>query len=396
MIKVLLGITGGIAAYKSAELLRLLKLAGFDVRVVMTKSAQTFIAPLTFQALSAHKVYTDLFDADDDTGMDHIQLARWADLILVAPASADFIARLAHGNANDLLSTLCLATTAPIAVAPAMNQQMWLHVATQENLATLNQRKVLCFGPGVGDQACREVGPGRLLEPSELLEKVQAQFRIDALVGKNLLITAGPTQEPIDPIRYLSNRSTGMMGYTLAEMANYAGAHVTVISGPTHLSLSRDIEKLSVNTALEMQQMVMSRIATTDIFIAAAAVSDYRPQTSAPQKIKKSEDDMVMHLVRNPDILAEVTALKKPPFSVGFAAETQDLLNNAKSKVIEKKLDMIIANRVGEAKGFGDCPAIVTVLTKAGERLELSSPSKSTLAKQLIQEIAKNYQSLLA
>lgn len=386
-MKILLGVTGGISAYKSAELVRLLKTEGFDVRVVMTESAQQFIAPLTFQALSGYRVYTDLFNAESNAGMDHIQLARWADLILISPASADFIARLAQGRANDLLSTLCLAAEVPIAVAPAMNQQMWLNPATQNNITLLKQRKVLCFGPGVGEQACGEYGPGRVLEPIELIDFVKSQFQIPALSGKNIVITAGPTWEFIDPIRYLTNRSTGTMGYALAEAAVYAGATVTVISGPTQLSLPESIKKISVSSALEMREAVLSRISSCDIFISTAAVSDYRVETIFSEKIKKTEARLTLNLVQNPDILLEVAKGKNPPFTVGFAAETQNLLKNAQKKLREKKLDMIIANQVSDTHGFGDAETSVTILTRDGKTISSPMQGKKILARFLIQKI---------
>lgn len=391
MTKILLGITGGISAYKSAELLRLLVADEFEVRVVMTRSAQEFIAPLTFQALSSHRVYTDMFHSESKTGMDHIQLARWADFILIAPASADFMACLAQGRANDLLTTVCCATQAPIAIAPAMNQQMWLNVATQENRAILKRRQILCFGPGEGEQACGEVGPGRLLEPQELLELVSAQFRIPALVGKKIVITAGPTRESFDPIRYLTNRSTGTMGYTLAEAAVLAGAEVTLISGPTALSLANRIRRVDVNSALEMWEAVMSVMGSTDIFISAGAVSDYRPDAISPEKVKKTEKPLTIRLVRNPDILAEVAQLDHRPFTVGFAAETEDLLQNAQHKLKEKKLDMIVANKVGHGSGFGNSETAVTLLTRDGEVFALAQQSKRHIATLLMKNIAQHF-----
>lgn len=390
-MNILLGITAGIAAYKAAELTRQLTAEGFEVRVVMTESAKAFVTPLTFQALSGHPVATDMFHSDSEMGMDHIELPRWADFILIAPASADFIARFAQGLANDLLSTICLAAEVPIAIAPAMNQQMWLNPATQSNLATLKQRKVLCFGPGEGEQACGEVGPGRMLEPEELLDFVKQQFYLPPLCGKKVLITAGPTREAIDPIRYLTNRSTGTMGYALAEAAMRAGAEVTVVSGPTNLSLSKSIKQISVNSALEMQSAVMSCIAEQAIFISAAAVSDYRPEVVASEKIKKTEAPLTIQLVRNPDIVAQVTALDNPPFTIGFAAETQELLQNAKSKLNEKKLDMIVANQVGHSSGFGDGGTSVTLLTRQGRSIPSASQGKADLAKFILREIAEDY-----
>ncbi len=385
---ILLGITGGIAAYKSAELLRLLKAQGADVRVVMSQSAEAFITPLTFQALSGHRVYTEIFDTTSENAMDHIELARWADMMVIAPATAEFIARLTHGRADDLLATICLATTAPIAIAPAMNQQMCLNQATQDNLRLLKDRNILCFGPGKGEQACGEVGPGRMLEPQDLLALILQRFQKPALQGKRVLITAGPTHEAIDPVRYLTNHSTGSMGYALAEVAALAGAEVCLVSGPTNLEAPIGVKKIAVNTALEMYKAVMSYVVQHDIFISAAAVGDYRVKTIATQKIKKSDDNLQLTLVRNPDILAKVAQLPNPPFTIGFSAETENLIENAQKKLQHKNLDMIVANNVGNDTGFGACKTAVTLLTRSGESTEFPAMQKFQLAQQLIDTIA--------
>ncbi len=389
-MNLILGITGGISAYKSAELVRILVKNGITVRVVMTPAAKKFITPLTFQALSGHTVYTNAFVSEESAGMDHIHLARWADFILIAPASADFIARLAQGHANDLLSMLCLAAEIPIAVAPAMNQRMWLNLATQANLALLKQRELLIFGPAEGEQACGEWGLGRLLEPLELLSLIKQQYQISALIGKKIVITAGPTREFIDPIRYLTNCSTGIMGYSIAESAAYAGAQVTLISGPTQLpQLGGAVDSIFVDSALDMQAAVHSYLKECDIFIAAAAISDYRPESISLEKIKKTEVSSVLKLVRNPDILLEISQLESRPFIVGFAAETHSLLKNAQKKLKEKKLDMIIANQVGKNHGFGEGDTSVTILTREGDVLTSPKQSKKVLSRFLVQKITQ-------
>ena len=350
--RVLIGITGGIAAYKSAELVRRLREHGADVRVVMTQSACEFITPLTMQALSGKPVHTQLLDHNAEAGMGHIELARWSDVVLVAPGSANFIAKLAHGVADDLLSTLCLASEAPMLVAPAMNQQMWKNRATQDNIALLQQRDVTIVGPAAGEQACGEVGPGRMLEPAELVDIVVKQFSTNILSGTNVLITAGPTREAIDPVRYITNRSSGKMGYAVAQAAQEAGAEVTLVSGPVALDIPDRIHHIRVDTAEQMLTMVMDGTAETDIFIAAAAVADYRCKQIAEQKIKKDETVMSLKLEKNPDILAQVSSLPAPPFTVGFAAETEKLEQHAREKLQRKRLDMIAANQVGNGKGF--------------------------------------------
>jgi len=389
-MNLILGITGGISAYKAAELTRIMVKNGMTVRVVMTPAAKKFITPLTFQALSGHAVYTNTFVSEESAGMDHIHLARWADFILIAPASADFIARLAQGHANDLLSMLCLATEVPIAVAPAMNQRMWLNPATQTNITLLKQRELLVFGPAEGEQACGEWGLGRLLEPLELLNLIKQQYQIPALIGKKIVITAGPTREFIDPVRYLTNCSTGIMGYSIAVSAAYAGAQVTLISGPTQLpQLEGTVDSIFVDSASEMQAAVQSCLKECDIFIAAAAISDYRPESISLEKIKKTEASLVLKLVRNPDILLEISQLDSRPFIVGFAAETQSLLKNAQKKLKEKKLDMIIANQVGRNHGFGEGDTSVTILTREGDVLTSPKQSKKVLSRFLVQRITQ-------
>ena len=415
--RVLLGVTGGIAAYKSADLVRRLREVGAEVQVAMTPAATAFVAPLTFQAVSGHPVHTELLDANAEAGMGHIELARWADLILVAPATADFIARLAHGMANDLLSTLCLATDQPIAVAPAMNRLMWQNVATQDNCRLLARRGVKIWGPGVGEQACGEIGAGRMLEPVELCNLVveqlgvqhdTAEFRSESpvaplspitpltpydLQGSTVLLTAGPTREALDPVRFISNRSTGKMGFAVAEAAAAAGARVFLVSGPVTLKTPSGVERIDVESALEMHEAVMERARQADIFIATAAVADYRAAHFAEQKIKKTRDALTLELVRNPDILADVAALRSHrPFTVGFAAETHDVLQYAEDKRRRKNLDMIAANQVGvEGSGFESEQNELHVLWEGGERV-LPLADKTLLGQQLIALIAERYQ----
>jgi len=415
--RVLLGVTGGIAAYKSADLVRRLREVGAEVQVAMTPAATAFVAPLTFQAVSGHPVHTELLDANAEAGMGHIELARWADLILVAPATADFIARLAHGMANDLLSTLCLATDQPIAVAPAMNRLMWQNAATQDNCRLLARRGVKIWGPGVGEQACGEIGAGRMLEPVELCNLVveqlgvqhdTAEFRSESpvaplspitpltpydLQGSTVLLTAGPTREALDPVRFISNRSTGKMGFAVAEAAAAAGARVFLVSGPVTLKTPSGVERIDVESALEMHEAVMERARQADIFIATAAVADYRAAHFAEQKIKKTRDALTLELVRNPDILADVAALRSHrPFTVGFAAETHDVLQYAEDKRRRKNLDMIAANQVGvEGSGFESEQNELHVLWEGGERV-LPLADKTLLGQQLIALIAERYQ----
>ena len=388
---VVLGVSGGIAAYKSPDLVRRLRERGCDVRVVMTRAAREFIAPLSLQAVSGHRVHEDLLDPEAEAAMGHIELARWADVVVIAPASADLIARLAHGLADDLLTTLCLATEAPIVVAPAMNRQMWAAAATRANVATLESRGVVMMGPGAGDQACGEVGEGRMLEPTELAQRIERQLGPAELAGVRVLITAGPTREPVDPVRFLSNHSSGKMGYALAGAARAAGADVILISGPCALDAPPGVERVMVETAAEMRDAVIGRAGASDIFIAAAAVADYRPAEVAEHKIKKTADTLAIPLVRTPDILAEVAALERRPFTVGFAAETRDLEANARDKLERKGLDMIAANPVGARElGFQSERNALRVLWRDGGT-DLGEDTKGVLARRLVGLVAERY-----
>ena len=392
--KILLGVTGGIAAYKSAELIRLLIKSGAEVRVVMTAAAGEFVRPLTYQALSGHRVYTDIFDAEADSAMDHIELARWADLMVVAPATADFIAKMQDGYADNLLLTLCLASKQPVAIAPAMNQQMYANQATQDNLTRLEARAVLVWGPDEGEQACGDTGPGRMLEPDAILERILECLRPGKLISKHVLITAGPTREPIDPVRYISNRSTGRMGFALAQAAQQAGARVTLVSGPVSLNDPQGVERISVSSAIDMRDAVLERIDNVDIFIACAAVSDYRIEQVAAQKIKKSGQSIQLELKPNPDIVSEVTGLKKKPFTIGFAAETENLEQHAREKLKRKKLDMIAANQVAvEKTGFESDTNELVVLWSEGKKL-LGLNDKNEIANQLIDLVADQYHAI--
>jgi len=387
---ILLGITGGIAAYKSAELVRLLVAAGARVRVAMTPAAQQFITPLTLQALSGEPVHTDLLDPAAEAAMGHIELARWADLVLVAPASADFMARIAHGLANDLLSTLCLATRASLVLAPAMNTQMWLHPATQANVGVLAERGATLLGPASGDLACGEVGPGRMLDPAELLAALPGLSGSGSLAGIAVLVSAGPTREPLDPVRYLSNRSSGKMGFAVAAAAAAAGARVTLISGPVALTTPAGIARVDVESAAEMHAAVMKRVAGHAIYIGTAAVADYRPASPAEGKIKKDSAALTVEFERTADILAEVAALPEPPFTVGFAAETERVADYARAKLSEKRLDLIAANRVGVGLAF-DTDDNELELFWPGGGMHLPRGPKTRLAEQLIEQIAEHY-----
>ncbi len=385
---ILLGVTGSIAAYKAAELVRRLREAGAEVRVVLSAGGAEFVTPLTFQALSGHPVHSELLDTEAEAAMGHIALARWADALVVAPASANFLARLAQGRADDLLSAIGLATEAPVAVAPAMNRQMWASAATQGNLATLRERGVHVFGPAAGDQACGETGPGRMLEAADIARHAAELFDTGALAGRRVLVTAGPTREALDPVRYLSNRSSGRMGYAVAQAAAEAGAHVTLISGPTALATPPRVERIDVRSAQDMHAAVMARAADADIFIATAAVADYRPAAPSAQKIKKTADTLTLELVRNPDILAEVAVLEDGPFTVGFAAETERLLEHARDKLARKGLDMIAANHVGEGKGFEAEENALSIIDADGIT-RLPQAAKSQLARRLIALVAE-------
>lgn len=390
--RIVLGVSGGIAAYKSAELIRRLRDAGAEVQVVMTAAAQQFMTPLTLQALSGNPVHTDLLDPAAEAAMGHIELARWADLVLVAPASADCIARLAQGIANDLLTTLWLATKARLAIAPAMNQQMWAAPALQANLAQLRARAVAVFGPAAGAQACGDVGEGRMLEAVALAEKCAEQFETGSLTGRHVVITAGPTQEALDPVRYISNHSTGKMGFAIAEACIEAGARVTLVAGPASLPTPARVARVDVLSATEMLAAVQAAVAGSDIFIATAAVADYRPVQVAAQKIKKSAETLTLDLVRNPDIVAAVAARKDRPLVVGFAAETEKVVEHARDKLQRKRLDMIVCNDVARSDiGFRSDDNAVTVIWSEGARM-LEKASKSTIARQLVQLIAERLQ----
>ena len=387
---ILLGVTGGIAAYKAPDLVRRLRERGATVQVVMTEGAQAFVTPMTFQAVSHRPVRTHLWDRDAEMAMGHIELARWADEIVIAPATADCMARLAQGRADDLLSTLCLASEAPITLCPAMNPVMWRHPATRANQDTLAARGVAFIGPAEGPMAEDESGPGRLVEPADIAEQLDQGGDDAPLAGKTVLITAGPTREAIDPVRYLSNRSSGRMGFALAEAAARAGARVLLVSGPVHLPTPRGVERVDVESAADMHDAVMLRARKADVFIGAAAVSDYRPTAIAEHKLKKGTDGELdsVNLKRNPDIVADVAAMKKQrPFTVGFAAETRDLEKHARSKLKNKKLDLIAANLVGHNRGF-DRDENEILLISADGNTELGAESKRELATRLISEIA--------
>lgn len=386
--RILLGVSGGIAAYKAAELVRLLVKAGAEVQVVMTAAAQHFVGAATFQALSGRPVRSDLWDASAEAAMGHIELARWASQIVIAPASADLLARLAHGHADDLLSTLCLASAAPLSIAPAMNQQMWAHPATQANLALLRQRGVQVLGPASGEQACGDVGEGRLLEPAEIVAAVLAPPASAVLQDRRVLISAGPTLEDIDPVRFVGNRSSGKMGFAIAQVAQAMGAQVTLVAGPVSLSTPPGVRRVDVRSALQMRDAVLQQLAGQDVFIAAAAVADYRPREVAVQKIKKCADTLDLHLVRNPDIVAEVAARQDRPLVVGFAAETNDVEAHACDKLARKNLDMIAANDVSIAgQGFESERNALNVYWRGGE-LRIAAASKSDVARQLLMCIA--------
>ena len=389
--QVILGITGGIAAYKAAELCRLLVRAGADVRVVMTHAAAEFITPLTFQALSGNRVYTDLLDAEAEAAMGHIELARWADLILVAPASANFIARLSQGRADDLLATLCLATQATVAIAPAMNQGMWNNAATQDNMAALQGKGVAVFGPASGEQACGDVGLGRLLEPADIALEAAKLFETGVLAGVNVTITAGPTREAIDPVRYISNHSSGKMGYALARAAMEAGARVVLISGPVALEPPPRVKVVAVESARQM--LDACQVVPGDIFISVAAVADYRPAEASREKIKKNSKTMELSLVKNPDILASISLSDRRPFCVGFAAETENLEDYAKKKLADKKLDLIFANNA--ALTFNSESALATAYWADGEK-DFPKSSKAVLTRNMVALIAERYRASLA
>ncbi len=387
---ILLGVTGSIAAYKSPDLVRRLRECGAEVQVVMTRAAREFITPTTFQAVSGRTVRADLWDAAAEAAMGHIELARWAEAVLIAPASADFLARLAAGLADDLLTTLCLATEAPIAVAPAMNGLMWSSAATRANIATLAARGVEVYGPGEGDQACGEVGEGRMLEPLDLAERLQSLLLPagGALAGRRVLITAGPTRERIDPVRFISNRSSGRMGFAVAQAAHEAGASVVLVAGPVSLPTPAGVRRVDVESASEMLAAVLRELPGTDLFVSTAAVADYRPARAAEQKIKKTSESLELAMERTADVLATVAARTERPFVVGFAAETESVEQNARTKLLKKNLDMIAANEVGHDKAF-DCEDNQLIVLTRGGRHELARAGKLTLARGLITLIAQ-------
>ncbi|HEY2677086.1 MAG TPA: bifunctional phosphopantothenoylcysteine decarboxylase/phosphopantothenate--cysteine ligase CoaBC [Steroidobacteraceae bacterium] len=386
--RVLLGVTGGIAAYKSPDLVRRLIERGADVQVVMTAAAQRFVSPMTFQAVSGHPTRSDLWDSTAEAAMGHIELARWAQIVLIAPASADFIARMAGGRADDLLCTLCIATEAPIMLAPAMNRVMWANKATQANIATLVSRGIGILGPASGNQACGEVGEGRMLEPSKLAETLLAPpANAGLLAGLNVLITAGPTRERLDPVRYLTNRSSGKMGFAVAEAAREAGAHVTVVTGPVQLQTPVGVTRINVESARDMYAAVHRQVGDADIFIAAAAVADFQPVKVAKQKIKKQGGSVNLELEPAPDIIKSVADMSKRPFVVGFAAETNDVEDNARIKLKRKKLDMIAANQVGDNMAF-DCEDNALTVIWPGGKMEVARGPKIDVARELIALIA--------
>ncbi|MCG7601674.1 bifunctional phosphopantothenoylcysteine decarboxylase/phosphopantothenate--cysteine ligase CoaBC [Halomonas sp. McH1-25] len=417
--RILLGISAGIAAYKSAHLARLLKKAGAEVRVVMTEGAQAFITPLTLQALTGEAVRTSLLDPEAEAGMGHIELARWAEVVLIAPATADLMARLAHGHADDLLTTLCLATEADCLMAPAMNQAMWRHPATQDNVTRLAEYGWQLLGPDAGDQACGDIGPGRMLEPEAIVARLTTQpdtlpfdspladgpdsatpdddKTLDAL-GLTITLTAGPTREPLDPVRYLTNHSSGKMGYALADAAARRGARVRLISGPVNLPTPAGVERIDVESASEMHEAARQSITDSDIFIGCAAVADYRAERFSEHKLKKTpgEETLMLRLVKNPDIVAAVAAAEPRPFVVGFAAETRDVEAYARDKLLRKNLDMIVANDVSQAGlGFGaDKNAALLLWRSAASgtgRLELPAQSKATLADTIIAVVVERF-----
>jgi len=388
--KILLGISGGIAAYKCAELTRRLIERGAQVQVVMTKAAKEFITPLTMQAVSGRPVSDSLLDPAAEASMGHIELAKWADLVLLAPATADLIARMSAGMGNDLLTTLVLATDSPVAVSPAMNQQMYRNVATQENIATLARRGMHIWGPAAGEQACGDVGPGRMLEPMQLVSLCEQFFQPKLLAGKSVLITAGPTREAIDPVRYISNHSSGKMGFALANAAAQLGAKVTLVSGPVSLNTPAGVERINVASAQEMHDAVMAHAPSHDAFISCAAVADYRPENVASQKLKKTEnnDQMTINMVKNPDIVATVANMtEQRPFTVGFAAETNDVETYARGKLVKKNLDMICANDVSvEGQGFNSNDNAITLFWPQGEQA-LALESKEALSFRILEKM---------
>jgi len=389
-LRVLLGVSGGIAAYKACELVRRLREAGAEVRVVLTENAARFVTPLTFQALSGQPVRSGLWDDAAEAAMGHLELAHWAQHIVIAPASADLVARLAHGFADDLLTTLCLASTAPLAIAPAMNLRMWAHAATQANVATLRGRGAAFLGPGEGRMAEAESGLGRLLEPHQIVAELAALRGPKALTGKRVLVSAGPTYEDIDPVRFIGNRSSGRMGFAVAQAAMEQGASVELVAGPVHLQTPAGVARVDVRSARDMREAVLARAQHSDIYIGAAAVGDFRPHEVAVHKLKKTGGALTLSLNENPDILAAVAALKQRPYVVGFAAETQNIEGYARAKLERKKLDLIAANKVGEGEGFDACQNEILLISRDGAE-RLARADKLALARQLVERIAEKY-----
>ena len=394
-VNILLGISGGIAAYKTPELVRRLRQRGADVQIVMTASAEEFVTETALQAVSGRPIRSNLWDKEAEAAMSHIELARWADVVLIAPATAEIMARLASGAASDLLTTICLATEAPLAIAPAMNHVMWANPAVQKNRETLEERGVRVLGPDRGSQACGETGAGRMLEPDDIAAIVCGpQLVTDddlSLTGKTVLITAGPTREPIDPVRFITNRSSGKMGYAIAAAALEQGARVVLISGPTSMQVPAGVAAEQVETAEQMYTATHAHATDADIFIATAAVADYRPVAVEEQKIKKTDESMNIELVRSPDILASVATLDAAPFTVGFAAETENVREYALGKLERKKLNMIVANLVGEGRGFDSDVNAVDVYWNGGEQ-SFASAEKTELARQLIKLVAERFE----
>ncbi len=395
-MNILLGITGGIAAYKTPDLVRRLRGRGADVKIVMTASSEEFVTATALQAVSGHPIRANLWDKEAEASMSHIELARWADVVLIAPATAEIMARLASGAAADLLTTLCLATEAPLAIAPAMNHVMWRNPAVQANRKTLEERGVRILGPDYGSQACGETGAGRMLEPDDIAALVcgpilAGSADAGALAGRTVMVTAGPTIEPIDPVRYITNRSSGKMGYAIAAAATDQGAKVILVSGPAALAVPAGVEVIHVRTAEDMYAATHGSIEEVDIFIGAAAVSDYRPADSQPQKIKKTNETMSIELVRSRDILASVAGLDDAPFTVGFAAETEKVRDYALGKLEKKKLDMIVANRVGDDCGFDRDDNTVDVYWRDGER-KFATAAKTELAHEIMQLVAERFE----
>ena len=388
--RVLLGVTGSIAAYKSPDIVRRLKDQGAEVRVVLTASAEKLVSPTVFQAVSGEPVRGDIWDEQAEAAMGHIELAKWADLILIAPATANLIAQLAAGSAENLLTTICLASEAPVTLAPSMNQAMWRDAATQDNCEVLRKRNVMFIGPDDGEQACGDVGPGRMSEPANIVSRLARGGESGPFEGLRIMVSAGPTREAIDPVRFVSNRSSGKMGFALAKAAADAGAEVTLIAGPVNLPTPPRVERIDVETTQQMCDEALARIGDMDIYVGAAAISDYRPRQVATQKIKKSADTFTLEMIKSPDLLASVAALEKGPFTVGFAAETEKLEQHATDKLNRKKLNMIVANLVGENLCFDADDNEVIVLWQDG-RHPMPKLSKQELARQLVDIVATRY-----